>query len=733
MRSDPAPETRETTDRDRTDEQPGAPESLTWLMPPERPSLADREQLYINRELGMLRFQERVFEEAVNPDNPLLDRVKFLAILGSNLDEFFMVRVGGLIMQQRAGIVDFSIDGKPPAEQLAAIRKSAVSLMQRAVELFRDQFRPALEQAGIHVLDYGDLTSKQTKQMEPYFHRSIFPVLTPQAFDPGHPFPHISNLSLNLAVLIRDPRGEEHFARIKVPSTLPRLLPIKRSSGGTRKDGTVPHHHYFVWIEQVIAAHLGALFPGMEVLEVHPFRVTRNADIEIQELEASDLLETMTESVQERRFGPVVRLELDREMSADCRALLVENLNVHANDRYDLSAPLGLSGLWQLCDIDRYDLKEPPYTPVVPKALRPEKREGSIFAAIRQNDYLLHHPYEAFDPVIEFLKEATRDPDVLAIKQTLYRVGAKSPVVKYLLEARREHRKQVTVLVELKARFDEESNIGWAKMLESEGVHVIYGLLGLKTHAKVLLVVRREGDDLRRYLHLGTGNYNHVTARIYEDVGMFTCDPELGADATDLFNYLTGYSAIGDFRKLLVAPLNLRRRFDELIQREIDHHRAGRESRLIFKCNSIVDEKLINRLYSASQAGVEIDLIVRGICSLRPGLPGVSDNIRVRSIVGRFLEHSRIYYFRNGGEDEIYLGSADLMTRNIDRRVETVFPVGAPELVRRLRDTVLATYLADNVKARIMHADGTYAAVMRADGEPPIDAQEHLMKNAARG
>ncbi|MFO7654320.1 MAG: polyphosphate kinase 1 [Candidatus Krumholzibacteriia bacterium] len=725
MVGDPAPERLPANDR--TAAPPVDKQSRRSVRPH---TLTDREQLYINRELSLLEFQRRVLQEATCAENPLLERVKFLAITGANLDEFFMVRVGGLIMQQRAGIVDFSLDGHTPAEQLAAIRKTAVPLMQESVAHWQNVLRPELARRGIHVLEYPDLNTKQRKQVESYFYQSIFPVLTPQALDPGHPFPHISNLSLNLAILIRDPRGEEHFARVKVPAILPRLVPLKRSSGGTRKDGTVPHHHYFVWMEQVVAAHLDALFPGMEILEAHAFRVTRNADIEIQELEASDLLETMTESVQERRFGPVVRLELSEEMTVKGRDVLVENLAVNRNDVYSFPSPLGLGGLMALYEIDRYDLKDTPFSPTVPKALRPEHREGSIFAAIRQGDILLHHPYEAFDPVTDFLKAAARDPDVLAIKHTLYRVGARSPVVKLLLEARREHRKQVTVLVELKARFDEESNIGWAKMLESEGVHVIYGMLGLKTHAKVLLVVRREGDDVRRYLHLGTGNYNHVTARLYEDVGVLTCDPDLGADATDLFNYLTGYSSIRDFRKLLVAPLNLRRRLEDLIRREITHRAKGREARLILKCNSVVDEGLISLLYGASQAGVPVDLIVRGMCSLRPGVPGLSENIRVRSIVGRFLEHSRIYCFANGGQEEIYLGSADLMTRNLDRRVESVFPVLAPALVRRLRDTVLAGYLADNVKARIMKPDGSYERVTRETGEPAIDVQELLLRDS---
>ena len=687
---------------------------------------------YVNRELSLLAFQKRVLDEARNPQLPLLERAKFLGILGSNLDEFAMVRIGGLIMQKRAGIVELSLDGLLPADQLAVIRRDMVRLMLDATQLWRHDLKPGLAEAGIHVLDYEELNEKQRRSVDEQFVEAIYPVLTPQAFDPGHPFPHISNLSLNLAVMVRLPSGEERFARVKVPSALPRLLPIKRSSGGERKDGTVPFHHWFVWLEQVITAHLGQLFPGVEVLQATPFRVTRNADFEIQELEASDLLATMTENVRERRFGAVVRLDLDARMPDASRAILVENLGTHANDVYTLEGPLGLGGLAQLYDIDRYDLKDPPLVPALPAALGPDSAETGIFAAIRQGDILLHHPYQSFDPVIDFLKAAARDPDVLAIKQTLYRVGRNSPVVKYLLEARREHRKQVTVLVELKARFDEESNIGWAKMLEREGVHVIYGMLGLKTHAKVLLVVRKEDSGLRRYLHLGTGNYNHVTARLYEDLGLFTCDEDLGSDASDLFNILTGYSQHAEFKRLLVAPASLRRELVRRIDREIEHARAGRPARLIFKANALIDRDLIEKLYEASQAGVEADLLIRGVCSLRPGVPGLSDNIRVRSIVGRFLEHSRIYWFGNDGQDEVLAGSADLMTRNLDRRIEVLFPVQSAAIRRHLRETVLETCLRDNTKARLMQPDGGYLVARPAGDDAPVDAQARLLAGYRR-
>ena len=683
-------------------------------------------ELYVNRELGLLEFQRRVLEEAQDENNPLLDRVKFLAILGSNLDEFFMVRVAGLRKQKDAGVIDLPPDGMTPAEQLAAIRKITSQLMTQARTCLQEDLLPLLNDAGIHIKDYAELDSKRKVSVKSYFDDVIFPVLTPLAFDPGHPFPHISNLSLNLAVLICDNHGEKHFARIKVPDTLPRYVPIKRSSGGERKDGTVPFHHYFVPLEQVIATHLDLLFPGMEVLEVYPFRVTRDADMEIQELEASDLLETMEESVRQRRFGSVVRVTLNDDMPSHIRKILVKNLKLDRNDIYTLPGPLGLSGLMQLYNIDRHDLKDVTFIPAMPPVFDTEHFDGNIFAAIRKEDIMVHHPYESFIPVVDFLRAAARDPNVLAIKQTLYRVGGDPPVVQALLDAV-ERGKQVAVLVELKARFDEESNIGWARKLESAGVHVVYGLLGLKTHSKIVLVVRKEGEGIRRYMHLGTGNYNAITAQLYEDIGMFTIDEEIGADATDLFNYLTGYSNKEDYRKLLVAPINLRERMEELIQREIDHHQNGEEGHLIFKMNSLVDKKMIKALYRASQAGVKIDLLVRGICGLRPGLEGVSDNIQVISIVGRFLEHSRIYYFRNAGQEEIYMGSADLMPRNINRRVEVLFPVEEPRLIRYLHDDVLRTYLADNVKARRMLPDGTYERVKLGSKEKPLNSQPWLI------
>jgi len=669
----------------------------------------DSPKLFINRELSSLQFQHRVLEEAIDENNPLLERVKFLAIVGSNLDEFFMVRVAGLKKQVDAGVVDLPPDGLTPAEQLAEIRKVASNLIKVASDYLRNGLIPSLKKVGIFLLDYTELNKQQKESIETYYHDVIFPVLTPLAFDPGHPFPHISNLSLNLAVLLRDKKGINHFARIKVPDTLPRLVPIKRSSGGVRKDGTVPYNHYFVWLEQVISANLATLFPGMEVIESHPFRIIRDADMAIQELEAADLLETMEQTVRQRRFGSVVLITINESMSSRIREILMENLEIDRNEIYTIEGPMGYSDLMALLSIERYDLKDPPFKPAIPRRIR-DIDDGSIFTTIREGDLLLHHPYDSFTPVIQFLKSAANDPDVLAIKITLYRIGNKPPAVDALLEAA-ENGKQVAVLVELKARFDEESNIEWARKLEKEGVHVVYGLLGLKTHSKIAMVIRKEGDGIRRYLHMATGNYNAITAQTYEDIGMFTCDEDMGADATDLFNYLTGYSSKKEYLKLLVAPINLRNRMEALITREIDIQKNGGQGQLIFKINSIVDKKMIQLLYTASQAGVKVDLFVRGICCLRPGIPKISENIQVTSIVGRFLEHSRIYYFRNRGNEEIYLGSADLMPRNIDRRVEVLFPVQDKQMILHIRDDILNNYMKDNTKARKMLPDGSYSRI----------------------
>ena len=703
-------------------EQPPEPPAPSNLLDP---------ALYINREISQLEFNRRVFEEARDPRNPLLERIKFLAILDSNLEEFFMVRVSGVRMQKMAGITDLSIDGRTPAQQLAEIRKLAMRLLQESRVYFHATLLPELERNGVRILTYNALTGRQRENANRYFHENIYPVLTPLAFDPGHPFPHISNLSLNLAVIIQDSDGTRRFARVKVPDSLPALVPLKRSSGGVRKNGTVPYSHYFVWLDQVIVANLGRLFPGMEVVEAYPFHVTRNGDMQIQELEALDLLDMMETSVRRRRFGQVVRLVITSKMPRPIRNILQENLRVEDNDVYVLDTPLVLSTLSQLTKIDRFDLKDKPFVPATPAALRDiDDDPAAIFNAIRDNNILLHHPYDSFNPVVSFLRSAARDPDVLAIKQTLYRVGSNSPVVQALLEAAREYDKQVAVLVELKARFDEESNIGWTKMLEQEGVHVTYGLLGLKTHSKIALVVRREGDHIRRYVHLGTGNYNHQTAQVYEDFGMFTCDEEICSDATDVFNYLTGYSKKEDYNKLLVAPINLRAQLEALIRNEIAIQKKGGHGYIIIKVNSVGDKPMIALLYEASQAGVKIDMIVRGICCLRPGIKGLSENIRVRSIVGRFLEHSRIYYFSNNGEERMYMGSADVMPRNLNERVEVLYPIEDQRMIRHVRDDILATYLLDNVKARAMSGDGSFKYVP-TDSKHEINAQESFI-NLAR-
>jgi polyphosphate kinase len=686
---------------------------------------------FINREISMLEFQRRVLEEAHDETNPLLERVKFLAIVGSNLDEFFMVRVAGLKKQQFAGVIDLPPDGMTVAEQLAGIRKLAWQIMAEARECLRDELLPALQQAGIVILNYYELTDRQKTAADNYFQEVIFPVLTPLAFDPGHPFPHISNLSLNLAVVIEDERNREHFARVKVPGSIPRLVPLKRSSGTVKRDGTSPYRHYFIWLEQLIAANLPKLFPGMTVLEAHPFRVTRDADMVIQELEAADLLETMEQSVRQRRFGSVVRATVNDSMPSRIRDILIENLELDPKDIYTMDGPLGLSDLMALHQLERHDLKEPPLKQAIQPILKNNSRDENFFAILRQEDILVHHPYDSFSPVIDFLTVAGRDPQVLAIKQTLYRVGRNAPVVHALLEAQ-ENGKQVAVLVELKARFDEESNIRWAKMLEQEGVHVIYGLLGLKIHSKIALVVRKEGEHIRRYIHLATGNYNSVTAQVYEDIGLFTSDEDIGADATDLFNYLTGYSAKRDYRKLLVAPINLRQRMEELILREIDHQKRHGSGRLIFKMNHLVDLDMIKLLYRASQVGVQIDLFVRGICCLRPGIKGISENIRVRSVVGRFLEHSRLYYFYNNGEEEIFTGSADLMPRNINRRVEVLFPISDQRMIRYLRDEVLEMYLNSNMKVRQLLSDGSYERLKVGSSEEPLNPQAWLINRHKR-
>jgi polyphosphate kinase len=695
-------------------------------------TLLNDPSLYINRELSLLAFQRRVLEEAQDSSNRLLERIKFLSIVGSNLDEFFMIRVAGLMRQVEAGTAEVAADGLTPAEQLDAIRAEVASIMATAHKSLRRQLMPALEKAGVRVREYQQLSAAQQARADKYFFHTVFPVLTPLAFDPGRPFPHISNLSLNLAVLIRDEEGEQHFARIKVPVTLPQLISVE-APGATSKLSDGSKSQTLVWLEDIIASNLNALFPGMEILEAHPFHVTRDAEMAIQELEAGDLLENTEEGLRQRRFGDVVRLQVSAAMPANVLRILVNNLEVNRKYVSKHSGPLSLSRLKYLATIDRPDLKDPVFVPSLASAFEFESDEDDIFSAIRGRDILLHHPFDSFQPVIDLLKKSAKDQGVLAEKMTLYRVGRNSPVVEALLDAAEEE-KQVAAVVELKARFDEESNVEWAKAMESQGVHVVYGLIGLKVHSKVTLVVRAESEAIRRYVHLGTGNYNPVTAHLYTDLGLFTADEEIGADVTDLFNYLTGYSSKKDYRKLLVAPINLRERFQQLIHREIEHHRRTGKGHVIFKMNALEEPDMVRSLYLASQAGVQVDLIVRGICCLRPGVPGVSDSIRVISVVGRFLEHSRIYYFHNNGDEEIFLGSADLMSRNLIRRVEVLFPVEDRRLVRHLRDHVLEIYLRDNVKAREMRSDGTYQRRARSPEEEEINSQEWLLsRRKARG
>ena len=680
--------------------------------------------LYINRELSLLEFQCRVMEEAADTENPLLERVKFLAILGSNLDEFFMVRVAGLMKQVASGRAEIGRDGRPVATQLQMIREKVRQIALQAHELWAKDVQPALAAQGVMVVDLSALDGEQRAAADAYFHQYVFPVLTPLAFDPGRPFPHISNRSLNLAVVVRDSKGLEHFARVKVPDSLPQLVRVAAASGDLPPSPSASKPFKFVWLEQLIASNLHLLFPGMEIVDSSPFRVTRDAEVAVQELESDDLLETIEEAMRERRFLAVVRLQVAEKMPERILSILTSQIEIHREDVYRVDGPLGFDRFMELCSIDRPDLKDKPFVPMIPACLGADCKED-LFTLIRKEDFLLHHPYDSFQPVVEFLRQAARDPHVLAIKMTLYRVGRDSPIVAALLDAV-ENGKQVAVLMELKARFDEESNIEWARALEDAGVHVVYGIVGMKVHSKIALVVRRERGAIRRYVHLGTGNYNPSTARLYTDLGLLTCNEQIAADATHFFNALTGYSARQEPQKLLVAPVNMREKLVELINREIDHQKNGREARLIFKMNALEDPPMIRLLYQASQAGVKVDLLVRGICSLRPGVPGVSENIRVISIVGRFLEHSRVYHFQNGGAEQVYLGSADLMRRNLSHRVEIIFPVEDPRHVRRLKE-ILDVYLADQYKARCLQQDGTYRRSSHRKSPVALNAQASFM------
>ena len=677
----------------------------------------DDPHLYLNRDLSLIEFQRRVLEEAEDPSNKLLERVKFLSILFSNLDEFYMVRVARLQQHVENKTGEPGPDGMSATAILDAIRVEITELVDRAYRLFNDDLVPALHKEGIHLLDFDELDGEQLKFVEDYFSNIVFPVLTPLAVDPGRPFPHISNLSLSIGVVVaKSAHGADHFGRVKVPGTLDQLVRVPQSSGDY-------HEVSFVWLDDIIKANIRRLFPGTEIRAAYPFHVTRDAEVAIQEVESDDLLDTIEEAVLSRRFRDVVRLQVPAGTPDDILEVLAANLEVEPSELYRVNGIVDLGRLKYL-DVDRPDLKDTPFVP----ENKSFKSKDNIFAQIEHKNVLLHHPYQSFEPVVEFFRQAAHDPDVLAIKTTLYRVGKNSPIVQGLLDAVLNG-KQVAVLLELKARFDEESNIGWARSLESQGVHVVYGIVGLKVHSKISMVVRREGTKMARYIHLGTGNYNPGTAKLYTDFGYFTNDSDIGADASDLFNYLTGYSIDNRFRKLLVAPFNIRSGLVTLIEREMEHAKRTQNGYLLFKMNSLEDPGMIRLLFQASQAGVKIDLLVRGLCCLKPGLPGLSDNIRVISVVGRYLEHSRAYYFRNNDHDELYLGSADLMPRNLNRRVEVLFPIENQRILHRVKSEILDTYLRDEGKARVMQPDGTYKRLRQSSDSNAFDAQDWFMEH----
>ncbi|HAX86960.1 MAG TPA: polyphosphate kinase 1 [Cyanobacteria bacterium UBA11370] len=688
-------------------------------------------QYYFNRELSWLEFNNRVLHEAIDSRTPLLERLKFMSIFSSNLDEFFMVRVAGLKRQVEEGVSKLTPDGRTPSDQLEGISQRLRPMVTEQHQHFEKVLRPQLIEQGIYILDYMDLTPEQRAYLQNYFEAQIFPVLTPLAVDPGHPFPYISNLSLNLAVVIKDPeKGEDLFARVKVPKVLPRFMPLpeplRNKQNGQRAIWTgVP-------LEQVIAHNLESLFPGMNIQEYHLFRITRNADLAVEEDEADDLMLAIEQGLRRRRLGgSVVRMETQSTMPEGLKETLMEELGLEETDVYEVEGLLGLGDLMSFMELPVPQLKDPSWTPVMPPRLRlssGEEEGEDFFSLIRKSDLLVHHPYHSFNATVQrFITQAVEDPQVLAIKMTLYRTSGDSPIVNALITAA-ENGKQVVVLVELKARFDEENNINWARKLEQAGVHVVYGLVDLKTHTKIVLVVRREEKKIRRYFHIGTGNYNSKTARLYTDLGLLGCCNDLGADLTDLFNYLTGYSRQRSYRKMLVAPVNLRDRMTAMIQREIDNCNNGGTGRIVAKMNALVDPKIIATLYEASQAGVQIDLIVRGICCLRPGIKGLSENIRVISIVGRFLEHSRIFYFYNQGQEEVYIGSADWMPRNLDRRVEAVVPVENPEIVKDLQE-ILGIMLADNRQAWELQSDGQY--IQRQPGDVKEQSSQKILMEMA--
>lgn len=680
----------------------------------------DSLQTYLfNRELSWVAFNKRVLSEGLDSRTPLLERAKFFAIFSTNLDEFFMVRVAR-VKKKIADQLDINTDdGLNPSQQLQEIRKALEPLVTMQHEFFENTLRLELSNHGVKLLDYKNIDSKHQDYLKNYFQEKLFPVLTPLAVDPAHPFPYISNLSLSLVVIVRDRvTGEEKFARVKVPSILPRFVKIPETD-----------NHTFVPLEQVIAHNLDALFSGMEILNYYPFRVTRDAELDIEEEEADDLISVLQEELRKQKFGPVVRMEIAKNIPAETRKQLIEQLGISEVDVYDIPGLIGLGDLMALAFLPMPEHQDQPWKSVTHPRLRDDNGDDekkSIFDIIREGDFLVHHPYQSFTTTVQrFIEEAALDPNVLAIKQTLYRTSGDSPIVHALIRAA-ENGKQVAVLVELKARFDEANNILWAKKLENAGVHVVYGLKNLKTHTKTALVVRQEGDRLVRYMHIGTGNYNPKTARFYSDLGIFSTRDKLGADLTDLFNYLTGYSRQSEYRKLLVAPVNMRDKFLQLIQKEIDHQKQGYPSYIIAKMNSLVDPEIINALYEASQVGVNIDLIIRGICCIRPRVKGLSDRIRVISVIGRFLEHSRIFYFSNGGKEKVYIGSADWMPRNLDARVEVITPVEEVSLVKELKQ-ILEIVLADNRQAWDLQSDGTYVQRVPKDGEPEMSSQKHFM------
>ena len=674
------------------------------------------EKLLFNRELSLVEFFRQVLEEGLEAENPLLERLRFLTIFSNIIDEFFMVRVSGLKEEVEHGWPHPSPDGMTADEQLREIRHRLRPMMVEQMRCLKEEILPQLAEQGIVVAPYQSLSHEQRAELDEYFQDRVLPVLTPLAVDPAHPFPYISGLSLNLAVMVESPdkvksvdKSEARFVRLKVPRVLPGLIPIEKESK-------------FVLLSEVIAANLGALFPGMHSGRAYAFRVTRDADIDIREDEAEDLLRALQVELRKRRFGTPVRLEVAADMPDAMLDYLTNSLGLESDDIYPIDGPLNVADLLELCELNRPNLKFRPLRTSVPEALRAGR---PIFDVIKEQDLLLHHPYIAYSTVTDFIRAAANDPDVLAIKICLYRTGQQSAIAETLIAAG-EQGKQITALIELKARFDEENNIEWAQRLERAGVHVVYGFVGLKTHCKLSLVIRREGGALKRYVHIATGNYTPTSSSTYTDLGLFTADKEIGEDATEFFNYLTGYSQQENYRRLLISPVNLREKLTSLIERETANAKAGRTSRIIAKLNRLADPNIIQLLYDASAAGVEIDLIVRGICMLRPGVPGLSQNIRVRSIIGRFLEHSRVFYFANDGNEEVYMGSADWMPRNLNRRIEVICPVNDRRLRSYLRDEVLQAYLRDNVNARELQPDGSYERVPVMPGEERFDSQMHF-------